>query len=148
MALLLYLAMENLPGLPCRWRRTVALSMALASLFFHLGLVFQRSGILNSYLANRELHHQIDTALAQIPSSASVTATTYLLPQVSQRDEAYMYPSTHDSEYLVIDTRPGRITEINGQSTTAQALIAQHQQQGYEIFAQVQDGVCILHKEQ
>ena len=59
-----------------------------------------------------------------------------------------MYPSTHDSEYLVIDTRPGRITEINGQSTTAQALIAQHQQQGYEIFAQVQDGVCILHKEQ
>lgn len=148
MALLLYLAMENLPGLPCRWRRTVALSMALASLFFHLGLVFQRSGILNSYLANRELHHQIDTALAQIPSSASVTATTYLLPQVSQRDEVYMYPSTHDSEYLVIDTRPGRITEINGQSTTAQALIAQHQQQGYEIFAQVQDGVCILHKEQ
>ena len=71
---------------------------------------------------------------------------SYLLPQLSQRDEIYMYPSSHDAEYLVIDTRPSRVTEVNGQVTTAQALIVQHQQQGYEIFAQVQDGVCILRK--
>lgn len=146
MALLIYLTLENLSGLPCRWRRTAALSMALASLFFHLGLTFQRSGVLNQYLANRELHQQIDSALARIPDDASVISTTYLLPQLSQRDEIYMYPSSHDAEYLVIDTRPGRVTEVNGQATTAQALIVQHQQQGYEIFAQVQDGVCILRK--
>ncbi len=146
MALLLYLALENLPGLSGRWRRAVALSMALASIFFHLGLTFQRVGILNSYLANRELHQQIDQALALIPSDASVTATTYLLPQLSQRDEIYMYPSAHSTEFMVIDTREGRITEVNGQPTTAQDLIVQYQQQGYAIFAQVQEGVCILRR--
>jgi uncharacterized membrane protein len=44
----------------------------------------------------------IAEAVAQIPPSASVSATRFLLPHVSARKEVHIYPRGRDSDYLLV----------------------------------------------
>ena len=40
---------------------------------------------------------------ASIPRDASVTASSALYPHLSQRAEAYLFPTIHDAEYVLVD---------------------------------------------
>ncbi len=61
------------------------------------------------YKENRETYQRLETVLATVPSDASVTCSTFLLPHLASREvlyEDFYHPQT-DTDYAVIDLRPG-----------------------------------------
>ena len=55
-----------------------------------------------------DVHDEIgQSVMAQIPANASVSAQTDLGPQISHREELYLFPRPHDAEYVVLDITSG-----------------------------------------
>lgn len=62
---------------------------------------------------NQKNYGKITAALNQIPSDASVIATTFLCPRLADRDEIYeLYYTEQDAEYVALDLR-GASTEYS-----------------------------------
>jgi len=53
--------------------------------------------------------HSVNTVLRSIPDSASVSAQETLLPHLSQRPQIHVFPSIHETEYIILDTEASTI---------------------------------------
>ncbi|NJD01037.1 MAG: DUF2079 domain-containing protein [Ruminiclostridium sp.] len=58
-----------------------------------------------AYMTDKEKYAETERILEKIPSYASVTATTYMIPHLSKVKILYMYPSLNQTEYFVLDAR-------------------------------------------
>lgn len=103
-AFLIYLAIVNYSELADG--RKLLLTAACCSLIVFMGLHFGRAGYLENYKYDAKQRQTIDYALGLIPEDASVVSSTFLLPNLSQRDELYQLETTSRSaEYYVLDLR-------------------------------------------
>lgn len=109
-AALIYLAVVNYSyfdrGGNAKKRYKVLLTAAACCVTLFVGLQGGRADSFSSYIKNEETRGKIDYALSLIPEDASVVSSTFLLPNLSQRDELYQLETTkHEAEYYVLDLR-------------------------------------------
>lgn len=102
-ALLIYLAAVNYSELK---NGKVLLTALCSSAVIFFGLYYHRTDYFKSYDEATEQREIIDKALSLIPENASVASSTFLLPNLSQRDEIYELERTDKAaEYYVLDLR-------------------------------------------
>ena len=102
-ALLIYLAAVNYSELK---NGKVLLTALCSSAVIFFGLYYHRTDYFKSYEEATEQREIIDKALSLIPENASVASSTFLLPNLSQRDEIYELERTDKTaEYYVLDLR-------------------------------------------
>jgi len=104
-ALLFYAAVLNLADLRERTMAMVAAGAATTALVLASAFTWPRIGIASIYRDSRETRAAIAEVLAEIPADASVTADTFLLSHLSERELIFEYPSQHQTEYVVLDLR-------------------------------------------
>ena len=113
--LLFYLAVVNLSELRRELRVRAVPMLAAACLLFFGATVYQRSSVIERYNSayNQEVYANFNEALSLIPKKASVTATTFLCPALSDRDILYeLYYTDKTTEYIALDLRTGS-TDFN-----------------------------------
>ena len=105
LAILFYLAICNYSELSDRARRTMC-SVGICSAIALLPITtMSKSYYFDKYNDNKITYAVLDDAMDSIPKDASVTASTFLLPHLADRDELYQYPSVNVSDYIVLDLR-------------------------------------------
>ncbi len=143
MAFFFYLAVMNLKELGPRFRRVALPFMVTASAVFFLVNVGGYTDNLRSFIANREQNQKLNAYLEAIPEDASVQATGYLVPKLSNRMVIYDYSynqesvSPHETEYVVLDLRPGRERGMD-------AAVKAYQEDGYETVVYEEELVAVL----
>lgn len=106
-ALLFFLAIVNAKDLD-RHRARVILCALLCSVLVFSGGAAHRLGFINQHKTTEWIRTEMDTALSMIPEDASVAASTFLVANLSARDEIYELETTKhakECEYIVIDLR-------------------------------------------
>lgn len=107
-AFLFYAAVINLSEKNEQKQNYLAFTSAFVSVVMMISLMYPRlSNYAISYAANKEDYEKITEILEEIPEDASVTASTFFVPKLAQRDVIYeqYYHSKIDTDYLVIDLR-------------------------------------------
>jgi uncharacterized membrane protein len=142
-AFLFYAAIKNLPELHLPTAKTLlrigaaiccALYLAVAGAYL--------SSLGSTYAQNRETFAQMERFLDEhIPEDASVAASTFLIPYLSERDEiyeVYYHGQKTDIEYVVFDIR----YEESGYGKDLKYYVSN----GYELIAELKDTILILQK--
>ncbi len=93
------------PG-PCRLRRLTG--VACAAVLVTASLAYRSAGggpLADGFaLPDRLPRHELAARLAaSIPREAPVSASTGLLPHLSQRPSAYLFPTLRDADYVFVD---------------------------------------------
>ena len=75
--------------------------------------------LMRNYRDNYEKYERMDAILEQIPTDVSVTASTFLIPHLSNREILYedFYHTGTDTELLIIDLRGGHTDFVKGLET-------------------------------
>lgn len=107
-AFLFYASVINLNEIGRRKGVYMSLSAAVMGLVVTLSLMYPR--IVNytlSYSVNKQAYARITEVLEEIPEDASVTASTFFIPKLSQRKVIYeqYYHNSVDTDYVVFDLR-------------------------------------------
>lgn len=106
-ALLIFLCIDNIENL----RRANKKPMLIAALMASLVLLISTNITtiqhnINSYRLNKEDIQATNRILDIMPKGATVTASTYFTPYLSNRDVVYMWENTDmDTEFVVLDNR-------------------------------------------
>lgn len=106
-ALLFYLAIVNAASLRTAARRYWLSLVAVASVVFSVALMSGQLWYVDYYRSHQEVIEQTNAVLDAIPDDASVEATTYYVPRLSQRRVVYMSVATADvkwdpTDYVVL----------------------------------------------
>lgn len=115
--LLFYLAVVNAADMKMQIRSRAVPLLAAACVLFFGATVYQRAVIVERYTKeyNQEIYANFDEALSMIPENATVTATTFLCPALSDRDILYeLHYTDKTTEYIALDLRT-ESTEYNAQ---------------------------------
>lgn len=107
-AFLFYVSVINLSEIEKRKGTYLTFSAAVMSVVMMLSLMYPR--IVNysmNYNVNKSAYEWLDQVLEEIPDDASVTASTFFVPKLSQRKVIYeqYYHDAVDTDYLVLDLR-------------------------------------------
>lgn len=114
-AFLFYAAVINLSDIKERKGGFLAFSAAIVSVVMMVSLMYPRlTGYALTYRVSKENYERITEVLEEIPDDASVTASTFFVPKLSQRKVIYeqYYHKTVDTDYLVLDLRGSNSTKI------------------------------------
>ena len=106
--LLIYLAIINAADLNVKIRSKAIPMLAISCVMFFGASVYQRSAIIERYTSsyNQKTYAIFEEALSLIPDDASVTATTFLCPALSDHDILYeWYYTDKTTEYIAFDLR-------------------------------------------
>ncbi len=88
-----------------------------------------------------ESNEEIFDLLETIPEDASVKASTWFVPALSQREEVYDYDySDEETDFIVFDMRTQSVRNKNN------VKIAELTSEGYSIYEEIEDKVVILYK--
>lgn len=115
-AFLFYAAVMNLSEKDKTKQNYLSFTSAAVSVVMMLSLMYPR---LNNYAilyaSNNEDYEKITKILEEIPEDANVTASTFLVPKLAQRDVIYeqYYHSEIDTDYLVLDLRNAKSVDID-----------------------------------
>jgi hypothetical protein len=108
-ALFMYVIIMNLADKDCYKAKTlVCVSVICASIMF-AGTVYPKAGYyIDKYLAGKTNYQKLDLAMQMIPDGASVCASGFFVPHLS--DHLELYDQSHLTEdiytdYLVVDER-------------------------------------------
>lgn len=134
-SLLLYLAVVNYSEL--KDGRKLLLTSACCSVIVFFGLYYNKLNYIDEYKWTSEQRETIDYALSLIPDDASVISSTFILPNLSQRDEIYQLETTDQTaEYYVLDLR----------YTTDEYSVATYLTEEYELIFYKTDTIVIFRK--
>ncbi|HAS37033.1 MAG TPA: hypothetical protein DCS04_00145, partial [Ruminococcaceae bacterium] len=114
-AFLFYAAAINLSEIKERKGGFLTFSAAVVSIVMMLSLMYPRlTGYALTYRVGKANYDRITEVIEEIPDDASVTASTFLVPRLSQRKVIYeqYYHKTVDTDYLVLDLRGSNSTKI------------------------------------
>ena len=147
LAFFFYLVVINISVLePCFRRYALPFMVSSAAVLFLVNVGGYTDNI-QSYITNREQLQKMDACLEMVPEDATVQATGYLVPKLSNRMVLYDYhynqesESPHETEYVVLDLRPGR-------EKGAEEKMEEYIEKGYEATAYEEDLVVILRNPQ
>jgi len=108
LAFLFYLAVMNLGDLNPDTAKRLLTCGVCASVIFFASINLGRMDTIKVYEKGRETSEIITEALTEIPEDKSITATTFLVPPLWNRDEVYEYKYTDEvTDYAVFDLRWG-----------------------------------------
>lgn len=108
-ALLFYLALTNYAELKTKQPEKIILCAALCSVILFSGGELSRSFYADRFMADKEQRAIMTEAIALIPEDATVSASTFLVANLSKRETIYELERTkHDSEYIALDLREGK----------------------------------------
>lgn len=139
--LLLYLSLLNVSDMPkAKQRFYPALAAGLSLMMFCMIIVPEYITYAKRYHENKEDYAVMDAVLDEIPKDASVSATAFLVPHLTERKEIYetYYHKTYDTDYLIIDIRPGYAEE-------SLKLASGYEESGYELV-RVEDDLLMVWK--
>ncbi len=128
LAFLFYLTALNVKDLPSTLRRSILPLTVMFSLLVSMTELSFFNDNFTSYFQNFEENQTIAAALDEIPSDATVSATGFFLPAVSNRKVVYDYTANKKTEYIVLDLRPYRedgMDEKNSYYTASPQLYEQ-----------------------
>jgi hypothetical protein len=109
-AFLLLLTVMNWNDLSGKIRRYLLLvSLAAAFVFYSYYVLPEFCGRIKTYHENHESFEVMEDTLSVIPEDASVNASTFFLPHLAQRWEAYDvgYHPEADTDFVILDIRGG-----------------------------------------
>ncbi|NCA68274.1 MAG: DUF2079 domain-containing protein, partial [Clostridia bacterium] len=137
---LFYAAVLNISEMSAAVRRSLVTLAVTASVMMFNSTVLDKLYYLNKY---KNLKYEIEilnTCIANIPSDASVQATTFLVPQLAQRSLIYEADSQNETEYLVVDLRYEEDDYIA-------FLIELYKADGYEIEEYYENIIMVMKKD-
>ena len=108
--LLLYVMILNVTDFKQRTRSCAIPMLAVAGVLFFITIMWDKTAYVKRYYNkyNQTIYAQMDEALALIPEEASVTATAFLCPALSNHDILYeLYYTDERTEYIALDLRGG-----------------------------------------
>lgn len=114
-AFLFYASIINLSEIKEKKGGYLAFSAAIVSMVMMLSLMYPRlTSYSLSYQVGKENYDRITEVLEEIPDDASVTASTFFVPKLSQRKVIYeqYYHDQVDTDYLVLDLRGSNSVKI------------------------------------
>lgn len=137
-AFLLYAAILNLSDLPqLSRRRIIPMILGATILLFSAHIAAPNTFYFSYYAEQHQRITVLDEALTKIPDHASVTASSFLLPHLAQREELYDLDYTNkQTEWVAI--------ELSNENNKNAAQT--YQENGYQTVYQVDDVICILQK--
>ncbi|MDO5403197.1 MAG: DUF2079 domain-containing protein [Eubacteriales bacterium] len=106
--LLIYLTILNVSDMDEKIRNRVIPMLAAASVMFFSSVMWIKTNVIKEYFKgdNQETYAIIREGLDTIPDDASVIATTFLCPALSQHDKLYeLYYTDEEAEYIALDLR-------------------------------------------
>lgn len=105
-----YLCVLNLQTIKGDLKRFLLVFMVAASFMTTASTMTGKLGMIDTFAVNYEEYQTLDYYIKQIPEDASVRASGYFVPKLSQRREIYDldYHSTHDTDYVIFDLRGSR----------------------------------------
>jgi hypothetical protein len=109
-AFLLLLTVMNWKDLRGKMRKYLLLVSIAACFVFYSGtIMFEMASRITAYRENHESFEMLEDTLDAIPEDASVNASTFLLPHLAQRWEAYDvdYHVEADTDLVILDIRSG-----------------------------------------
>ncbi len=107
--LLLYLAVSNYAELDEKKPGKILLCAALCTVILFSGGELSRSFYVDKFIEDKPQRTVMAEAIALIPEDATVSASTFLVANMSKRDAIYELERTkHDSEYIALDLREGK----------------------------------------
>jgi len=111
-ALLFFLALQNLTKIKARHIRKICVMMACFSIILFMSKNYNRFHSIHFiYSHDKERCAEVSEIIKQIPMDASVSAGTYMVPHLIQRENVYMVDIAapnyfnYDTDYLVNDLR-------------------------------------------
>ena len=141
---LLYLSVINVQDMTEKQKRMSAVTASgLATMIFFMLIVPEATGNIKNWTENKEMYQEMNEVLEAIPDDASVGASTFLIPHLSERKEIYeVYYTTHDDfEYLILDMRGGYGAE-------SMQLAAKFEEKGYVPYDLSSDYIYVYIKNQ
>ena len=135
-AFLLYASILNIADLGGRARRSLLAFALTASCMLTAVTSLDRLRYVNNYSVNREVIETLNRSLETIPQNASVSASTFLVPHIAQRDQIYKIDTENHTEYVAIDLRY--------ETYEAAEIAAPYIRRGYGIVLYEPDIILIL----
>lgn len=136
-ALIFYLSVRNLSEMRSGTRRYIVPFIVVASCMLSISTMSGYSDNF-SYIRDHAQYRQLDAYLEMVPEEATVQASGFFVPALSQRPVIYNHESKHKTEYIVLDLRPGY-------ERNADALIKKYEEEGYVRVAYEPNLIIILH---
>lgn len=109
-SLLMYLCVLNLSDTEKKHRDvSTVVAAGLAVMMFTMMFSPKFSTYVNRQIVNAEEYKAMDSVIEQIPDDATVTASTFLIAHLCEREEIYeiYYTQQMSTDYLVLDVREG-----------------------------------------
>ncbi len=126
LAILFYLAVVNYSELSEKVRRFMAYFAICMALVVSPACALSKKYYFDTYRTEKADIKDLNEAMRSIPKDASVTASTFFLPHLSDRDVIYEYKTIDKlTDYVVLDMRWGEIS---------QSVIDDYESKGYEII--------------
>ena len=110
-AILTYLAIVNYSELAEKTRRFMAGFAICMGIILLPVCAMQKSYYFDIYRTEKQWINDLDEAMESIPDDASVVASTFFLPHLSNRDYIYEYPYDKGADYIVLDLRFDEVKE-------------------------------------
>lgn len=115
---LLYLSLLNLKDAKYTMKQLFCFSCAYLTVFAFSSHISQKTYYLSEMENNEYEIECIEDMIASIPEDASISASTFFVPQLSQREEIFMIDdaivtnqTAYETDYVVFDLRPGFANE-------------------------------------
>ncbi|MBO5110784.1 MAG: DUF2079 domain-containing protein [Clostridia bacterium] len=142
-AFLVYAAMQNSVELKAPTRKNLMAIAAASCLCMYAFLALPSVvGNVRVWRDHKETYRQMEAILDELPSDASVSASTSLVAHVAQREEVYeiyYHGDKPDIDYVVFDTRYGI-------DATMRRQIQKYLNNGYTVHAEYERMLTILKK--
>ncbi|MGN0468296.1 MAG: DUF2079 domain-containing protein [Acutalibacteraceae bacterium] len=139
-AFLLYLSLLNLADMPEKKQQKMSFAAIIMSFMLFATIVIPKcDAYIMKYIDNKDNYEKITEAIEIIPDDAEVTASTYILPHLAQRDIIYEdeYHKTPTTQYFVLDLRY-KAAEGRGEV---------YEEAGYKLIYEVEDLIEIYQKQ-
>lgn len=147
-AFLIYMSVVNLAAMKPQLRTQLLLISLAFSCFTFAGQIYPRKHYLADYKADSKVIQDINATLSLIPDDASVTATTFFVPKLANREEIYMLKMEeveqniyYNTDYVAIDRRSAYLEEFD-------AAVSFYQSKGYETIVDASGSIMLLRKVQ
>lgn len=136
--LLLYVAVVNFKEKRRFENASVSICMVVASIIMCTSVVTERFYYFDEYNTYKDRNQQIAQVLEDIPDDASVSITTYMMPNISQRKEIYRYPEGAGCDYVVFDLT--KVNTLAQYEREAEELLASD----YELIERIEGAIIVL----
>lgn len=144
-ALFFYLVIVNISDISGRLKKYAAPFMAVASILLFISNIGGYMDNISRYYNNKSQIQQLNTYLEAIPENASVQASGYFVPKLSNHLVLYdvrynnELQTPYNTDYIVLDLRPNNEKD-------AGTYKQKYEEQGYESVVYQEGLICVLKK--